>query len=206
MRGYLSFILVFASLILLLTLLQAFSRSVDSNLSKEIAMGRAYHIQLNVRDAVLEAAAQGARDGFLEYTVLHVAEGDFDPAAAREAARRKAYERMSALSKWTFDPDFDVKLWCGYTDQRETRALQGKMLDEKNALICADCSGLDSPACADFVNLDAWGENGPASVWLGANEPLNLLQEGVVGVSVYSDKFGVSGASYLPQSVKRSLP
>lgn len=71
MRGYLSFVLVLASVVLVFTLLEINMVSKSFDLSKAISVERAYGLQMNVKESILESARQGARDGFNTYDFTH---------------------------------------------------------------------------------------------------------------------------------------
>ena len=204
MRGYFSFILVFASVLLLLNLFHSFS-DLNDNYSKEIAIEKAYQLQLNAKEAIMEAARQGARQGLIEYTLLHAIEGDYSLEDARDAARKKAFERISTLHGWEFEPEFEVKIWCGATNDNELAKLKNKMLSDGKAQTCAGCLEINEPECEDYVNVDFDVNWDIVAVWLGNNKDMGILDTGLVGVSVYSDKFRVSGVSYIPQSEKHGF-
>lgn len=204
MKGYFTFVLVFISVILVLNSFENYALNASQSHAKQISIERAYQIQLNVKEAMLEAARSGAQAGLEEYVLTHP-EDEFDIAEAREAARKKALELVSRLDGWEFDPDFETALWCGYTGEMEIERLKRRMLDEGRLAICNECSRISYQECGNFVNVDIGTGGKIASVWLGANNPMNPLDEGLVGVSIYSGKFGVSGAGFLPQSEKREI-
>lgn len=71
MRGHLSFVLVFLSVLLLFHLLELQLASKDFGLSKAVAVQRIYSVQMNIKENILEASRQGAVDGFSEYDSSH---------------------------------------------------------------------------------------------------------------------------------------
>ncbi|MFA6530711.1 MAG: hypothetical protein WCT31_03185 [Candidatus Micrarchaeia archaeon] len=204
MKGYFAFVLVFISVILVLNSFENYALSANQSQAKQISIERAYQLQLNAKEAMLEAARNGALFGFEEYLLTHL-EGDFNFKEAREAARKKAFEYVSKLDGWEFDPDFEVWLWCGYSTEYEIGKLKEKMLAERNVMVCPECYSLSDSECASFVNLDIGTGGDISSIWFGGNNPLNPLDDGIVGVSVYSDKLSVAGASFIPQNEKRPL-
>lgn len=136
MRAYISFVLVFLSLALLLSLLSMAQAADSVDLSKAVAVSRAYGVQMNVKESVVEAAGQGAREGFAAYDASHDVGlcrhcGDhfcdplpsspnfcsaqlcvacFREDEAREEAAGTAVSRTDALRGHAFDGDFSVAL------------------------------------------------------------------------------------------------
>ncbi len=129
MRGYLSFILVLISLLLVLSLLE-FSIQID--LSKAISLERLYGVEMNAKEATIEALRTGSNDGFSNYDKNHKIENCkhcydnfcsptptssnfcsdalciscFREKEARYAAFLGATSAVSSLHN--FDPDFSV--------------------------------------------------------------------------------------------------
>jgi hypothetical protein len=203
MRGYFAFLVVFVSVFLLISLYHSFAYS-GFNKAKEIAIEQNYQLELNVKYSILEAADQAAKKAIFEYMLLHLGEA-IDPKDMRDFIRARAFEGMKRLADFEYS-EKEVIIWCGYNTDNELKNLMKKMVEEKKALICADCKPIESDECLDFVNLDINLDDGMLDyIWLGANDPGDLLKKGVVGVSVYDKNFGVSGVSYIPQSEKRDL-
>ncbi|HIH23120.1 TPA: hypothetical protein HA238_05310 [Candidatus Micrarchaeota archaeon] len=209
--GFVSFILVFVSISLLLILLRF--QGVQINLSKAIAVEQAYYLQMNAKEAVLEAARSGSQEGLKQYLAeLAISGSKFNIDSAYSRARAEAHRRMALLDNfWSFEssesfelvavPDFETRLWCGYTDSIELESIKLRMLQEGTVLSCNGCDSISSFKCIDFVNFvpqpDFLSIN---SFYLEGRSPFYLLKHGVVGVSVYSKKFNVSGVSYIPPS------
>jgi len=131
LRGYLSFILVLASLALLLSLLELEISAASMDLSRAIGVERSYGLMMNSKEVVLESARQGAVSGFKAYDATHdlsscvhcLDAGCLPPAVppppnfcdvalcsrcfreseAREAARVSAVANVLALSSHGFD-------------------------------------------------------------------------------------------------------
>ena len=135
MKGYLSFVLVFVSVLVLLYLLEAQFSSRNFELSKAITVQRAYALQMNVKENLLEIAKQGAREGFDLYNSTHnlsscmhcpdhfctpgpspnncdlvKCSACFRENEARQAAVNKAVEKLMLLRTHHFDHDFDVSI------------------------------------------------------------------------------------------------
>jgi hypothetical protein len=68
-KGYFSFILVFASVILLLTILSAMA--IQPDYSSSLAIERAYSLSMNVKEVISESAISGASYGFQQYDSTH---------------------------------------------------------------------------------------------------------------------------------------
>ncbi len=68
MRGYFTFLVVFAACLLLISLAQFNTSAKTSDLGSAIWVERYYQVQINAKEAVVEAARQGAREGFFQYS------------------------------------------------------------------------------------------------------------------------------------------
>jgi len=68
MRGYFTFLIVFAAFLLVISLAQFNTNAKTSNLGPAIWVERYYQVQLNAKEAVVEAAREGAREGFFLYS------------------------------------------------------------------------------------------------------------------------------------------
>lgn len=71
MRGYLSFVLVFLSTILLLSVVSLLAQARTSDLSKALSFERSYAVQMNAKECIIETARQGAAAGFASYDASH---------------------------------------------------------------------------------------------------------------------------------------
>ncbi len=206
MRGYFAFLVVFASVFLLIALYQS-SSYANFNKAKNIAIEQNYQFQLNVKYSLLEAADQGTKKALFEYMLLHLGE-PINPKDMQDFVSTQAFESMKKVAASTSELDngYDIVIWCGYTNDNELAELKKQMVTENKALICDECLTIEAEECKEFVNFDVDATNGQFSyLWLGANKPLDFFKKGVVGVSIYDKKFAVSGAGYIPQSEKRSL-
>ncbi len=136
MRGYLSFILVFIAVLLLLSLLRLHDASYSTDLSKAVAAERTYAVQMNAKESVIEAARQGALGGFSDYDATHdirlcrhcpdsfcsAIPGSanqcdntkcmacFREADARAGAIDRALSGVRSLNSHVFDSDFEVRI------------------------------------------------------------------------------------------------
>lgn len=71
MRGYVSFVLVFISSLILLSSLALLNAARSADLSGAVEAARAGGISMNVRECVVESVRQGASSGFLMYDASH---------------------------------------------------------------------------------------------------------------------------------------
>lgn len=146
MQGFVSFILVFVSVPLLLSALSISQAAGHSDLSKAVAVERAYGLHMNAKEAVLEAVRQGSGSGFAAYDSSHdillcrhcpdhycVSPSPLNPAPpnacdsdkcgrcfreaeARAAAELGALTSMSSLRPHIFDGDFSVGVGTARTE------------------------------------------------------------------------------------------
>jgi hypothetical protein len=185
LQGYISFILVLASLALVLAMLEMNLAAGDRDFSKAVAVERAYGLQMNAKEAVLEAARQGAKEGFGAYDGTHSLAAcracmDYGCAAgvppscddaacracfreneARQAAEEGAGAAVAGLARHRFDRDFQVSV-SGFACVARLRA---------------------EPAARNRFALD--------SISLGKR----------LAIGVRSDKFGVSADAALPEGL-----
>jgi hypothetical protein len=135
MRGYLSFVLAFVSILLILSLLEAQLVSRDFELSKAVAVQRAYSLQMNAKEVIFELAREGANEGFDGYDSSHdvslckhcpdhfcvpgslvngcdalLCGRCFREDEARERAESGAKSKLARLSPDIFDPDFTLSM------------------------------------------------------------------------------------------------
>jgi hypothetical protein len=125
MRGYLSFVLVLFSLVLIISLLQFNSYTS----TKHIVTERIYLVSMNAKEVSVELLRQGALKGFVLYDSTHSLESCmhcppchpefcnpvkcqecFREDEARAAARDMALAHFSQLATYSFDSDFSVAL------------------------------------------------------------------------------------------------
>lgn len=138
-QGYLSFIVVFASLVLIFSLLEVQAASGSIDLSKAVSVERAYGVQMNAKEAAIESVRHGALYGFTEYDNSHDINlcrhcpdsfciPSVPPAAppnycdpllcsrcfrepdARMAAEQHAIAGLDLLRNHQFDADFELQL------------------------------------------------------------------------------------------------
>jgi len=137
MKGYLSFVLAFLCLMLILALL-SIVQAQAYDFSKAIAAQRAYGTGMNAKESILENLRSGARAGFEGYDSTHFPEAcmhcldhfcTIPPAPnfchaqlcslcfreneARNASERGINDSLAALMAHGLDPDFNVSIAGG---------------------------------------------------------------------------------------------
>jgi len=125
MKGYLSFLLVFASAFLILTILQSYYAPNEVSFQKAIAAERVYQVEMNSKEAALEAVREGGREGFSIYNQSHFSficndpdlGGPLDPLCFRidEAkiwVKAGAYLYLVKLGQSVSGQSMDVGIFC----------------------------------------------------------------------------------------------
>jgi len=79
LKGYFGFLIVFAAFALLLSLVEFNLNSKSHDLSSAITSEKLYSIQMNVKEVVIEAAREGAKEGFDNYAKDHTIYACADP-------------------------------------------------------------------------------------------------------------------------------
>jgi len=115
-RGYFTFLIVFAAFALLLSLAQLNLNSKSHNLSGAIITEKFYRVQMNVKEVIIESARQGAQKGFDDYASTHTLAACSNPETqaqcfreneARAAANAGALANMELL---VADSNFDNEM------------------------------------------------------------------------------------------------
>jgi hypothetical protein len=149
MQGYLGFLLVFVSVFLILTLIEAANSATQISLSKAIAAERVYQVQMNAKEVIIESIRQGGREGFLAYNSTHHVKfcKSVDPRLRVLCFRKKeadlwiragAYIKLASLDTDMFDSSMDVKIFCmdSITDLGARGIAQSVRLGKQN---CPGC-------------------------------------------------------------------
>jgi hypothetical protein len=138
MKGYLSFVLAFLCLMLIIALLSIVQASTQYDFSRAIAAQRAYGVGMNAKEAITEGIRNGARTGFEAYDATHLLVACmhcpdhfcaippapnfcneelcslcFREDGARKAAESGINDSLAALMVHGFDPDFNVSIIGG---------------------------------------------------------------------------------------------
>ncbi len=210
MRGYISFLLVFASVAIILAVLSATTRT-SINHAKEIELQRMYYLEIDIKDTLLGLAKQGANRGAKEYIAEQVEKAaitetplDINIPELKKRAQKAAFEDIQKMAAFEFNEPYDVKMWCGSPTFNEiNKEFAQKMVEEKRALICNDCHDVTNELCEEFI----WIE----TPTIDFKNPLNSIVDlklfksssklAVFGVSIYSKER--ASISYIPKGVKR---
>ena len=133
MRGYLSFVLVFLSIVLVLSMLNL---HIQNKSSRALMIERTYSTSMNVKESIIESIDQGAMQGFQQYDLSHdvllcrhcpdnycspepMALNQCDPELceqcfraddAKTSAEYQALLNYEKLNFHDFDPDYDVSI------------------------------------------------------------------------------------------------
>ena len=200
MRGFVSFILVFLSIAIILVLL---SVNTSVNYSKAIQLKRMHSLELDIKNAVLDLAKTGADRAVKEYVKEKAAEAalsgkplETEINEAKARARAAAHNEMKKLTNLK-DDQFEFKIWCGFVSETELKNLRDKMLEEK--IICNSCLEIENEICAEFIQVDP--KIDAANIDGSANVQLWKESMGVIGISIYSNE--MASVSYIPFSEVR---
>ncbi|HIE56406.1 MAG TPA: hypothetical protein EYP90_14745 [Chromatiaceae bacterium] len=230
MKGYLSFVLVFASVILILGFVQADLSAGTVDLSRAISAERAYQAQMNVKEVLLEAAAQGGLRGYGAYAdgrselacvqycpdfgeclhpktppcdMVKCADKCFRISDAQSEAEKGAMLKMREVSAAEFDSGADIVIWCGPKppDAAQTN-LAERMRSVRTALACDGCSQLPAPACDYMLTATVLRGIAPDSFWLESIQMAPRSGTGVIGASFYYPAQDLATVSYIPAGVE----
>jgi hypothetical protein len=193
-RGYVSFLVVLAALSLVAVLGALLSSTHSYSNEKAIEVARMEYLERNVKENVYESVSYGVKEAAMLYDATVPPEMRA-VGERQEALEEGAFLALSSLGGYGWDEDYEVMVWCGYAGERELEGLPAEMREEGRVMGCALCNSIGSPACREFVHVAA-----DDSVMLKGPEPPNPFVEGVVGVSVYSEKYGVAGVGVFPPS------
>ena len=197
MRGYVSFLLVLASLSLILYSAAALSATHGHSHSKAIALQRTGYLSMNVKESLSEAVSYGLKEGALLYDAATPPE-ERTPQGREAALRAAAFASLSIFPLHSFDDDFEVELWCAYATESELSALPKEMREKGAALAPSASNPLSSPLCAEFIQIVQ--EPGRDYAYLKGPLPPAPIAQGIVGISIYSSKFDIAQVSYFPSS------
>lgn len=203
MRGYVSFLIVLAALSLFAALGVLLASPHSYSNEKAIGIARMEYLERNVKENIYEAASYGLRSAAATYDLATPPEAR-TPQGREQALREGVVLSLSELGDYGgWDGDFEVLVWCGYAPESELDALPEKMRESGKAEGCGLCGRIDGPECAAFVQVvqGSAGLEGMETgdyVLLKGPEPPNPFVEGVVGVSIYSEKFDVAGVGVFP--------
>lgn len=213
MRGYVTFILVFFAVALLLLSLEALTNSDKTNLSQAIAFSRVSKIDLNAKDTITELAREGAKDGLNAYIAVKVAEAaekcadlvtcsppEFNERDAELAVNSAVYLKILKLENQSFANNVEVKFWCNNDVPSDLSILKDSVLNSNSALKCQTCSSLSNPICSAMVisKVDTTGK-------LPVLEYVQLTdssRQGIIGISIFDKQYKAVSIGYIPIKYK----
>jgi len=211
MRGFISFLLVLAFVFFITVFVSSFYISSSISLSKAMVVERAYQLQMNIKENILEAIRQGAEEGYGIYSATHskVAcikklPNCFKDNEAMEAAKSGAMLKLLQLSSITFDSEFEVYLWCGTPPSEAQAHAEAIGLVLNGTLTTNQFSSISTAACTNALTIELSQSTDPLE-----NPRLAVVRIGsssfTFGFSAYSKKFRAASVSYIPlnQMVKQ---
>jgi len=121
LKGYFGFLVVFAAFALLLSLVEFNLNSKSHDLSSAITSEKLYGIQMNVKEVIIEAAREGAKEGFDNYTATHSVAACSDLKASacccfriQDAERDTVNGARAKLSSVLSNANFDDSVTVGF--------------------------------------------------------------------------------------------
>lgn len=206
MRGYLSFLLVFAALTILVVLANSYINSKSMNFSKAIALERMEQTSLDVKRSMLTSAKYGAIAGFLEYVGEIIGSGGlkaFDPKEAEERVKAGVLASFGLLI-FSENSDYEILPWCGeIASESNLDAIAVQTLKQGTPQLCPSCLPLSQ--CKDFIDVNILAnfeqdDFAIADVRLGSHRYGEIPR--IFGLTIYSAKFNISKVSYIPTTEK----
>jgi len=220
MRGYLSFVLVLASALVILNLVILHWQPQSISLANAIAVERVYQTQMNAKEVVLESIRAGGMEAFELYNKTHnvtvcQTQGPDHPLCfrieeAREWARAGSFFRLATIDTQAFDEDMEVSIWCMSGITEETARL---IANTDNCPICSSyktsssnltqeiASGIARGGCAAYIYPEIVSynpvENPELANFTITGGPTGSIG-GSIGISVRYHKFNISSVSYIP--------
>lgn len=189
MKGFFSFIILFALVLLIIQSSSYFSDSDSFSTDKLIYIERIYQLEMNLKESIEEGAREGAIEGFSLY-LLSTPANEFNVDDAEQYVRISVHEKLSSLNSVSLE-DFDFSLWCGDPSKKSINNLRKKMLLDDELSTCSNCKLVENLNCVDSIHPDFSLEIEPGE--LPEFSSLTLGDEEVqFGVSIYSSKFKIS--------------
>ncbi len=226
MKGYISFILVFASIFLILTFITINLSSTDFNLARAVSAERTYQIQLNLKEAMIESAKQGAMNGFEKYSVLRSDEAClmycvergvcllsrpptcnkpsckqfcFKESDAEKAAEEAAVSNMARVKSAFSQDDVSIELWCGALGGDAGKGITNSLMtDSGSAHPCPVCTPL-SFLCSDYISADVVPDEVNGGYRLRKIRFSPISGAGGFGSSVFLTNGEVASVSSIPE-------
>ncbi|GEM_PF-4061080 len=202
MKAFISFLLVFAFLLIFLYSLSPLLSSFEFDQSKNIAMERAYSLEMNLKEAIIEGSREAVLSTFEEYLLTHPA-GLFNLEELEEKIKDSVQEKILQIESVDSE-DFEFKFFCGDPSSLEINSWKKKILEQEKLVQCTSCEKFNSDSCKEIINV-----NFELHIEPGSLPTIDSLYFGkgkeILLIAIYSDKFDLSSVSYLPISEVVSL-
>ena len=158
MRGYVTFLLVLASLFFTLILIGASQKPYDISFSRAIAAERTCGVAMNSKEVAAEAMRQGGLEGFRIYNSTHSQAICNNPdlggqlnffcfriEEAKIWVIEGAFYNLATLDKTAFDPEMDVRLYCAPLVSDDMMREHAKQI-RAGSLVCSGCKEFNTTA------------------------------------------------------------
>ncbi len=227
MKGYISFLLVFAAVVSLFSILAILIETNNYNQSKAIGIEQLYQQEMNLKEVVRELARQGAREGFLAYSIEVVKKvifsggtltlsSAFNSDEAKSYIRNMVYAKLSMitlLTPTTKIKDYDAVFWCSSSVVSSAQLLDAKeaSFSSKTAAPCSLCTQVPDllSTCRNQIGVDVFGLKFDDATITTDDIGRGDLIDGVVtvyldhfGFSLYSNKYNIVAVGYIPLDAK----
>jgi len=144
LKGYFGFLVVFAAFALLLSLVEFNLNSKSHDLSSAITSEKLYGIQMNVKEVIIEAAREGAKEGFNNYVngppSPHSVAACSDPKASacccfssRDAERDTVNGARTKLFSVLSDANFDDSVTVGFVPDPLLSNITSEIVEDQNS-------------------------------------------------------------------------
>lgn len=230
MRGFISFLLVFAFLVIFLYSLFPLLSSFEFDQSKNIAIERAYSLEMNLKETILEGIREAAVSATERYLLTHPSYESFNLEELEEEIKESVQNKIIELDSFDSEDvknhqletdslfltdgdstglkpaeslDFEFEFFCGEPSSLETTSWKKKMLEQGKIEKCLSCEEFDSDSCKEIINVNFQLHTEPNSI--PALSSISFGKEKVLLIAIYSKKFEVSSVSYIPISEVVSL-
>ena len=204
MKGYFSFLLVLASVALILIYARVYSDTHALDFSELILLEKSHQDILNFKGAMIESIRTGGKSAFDDYSKTHTTAACLSPQTskfcfkkdeAELAVRNGAYQSLIALSG--YPTQYQKIIWCGVRPDRFDldNAVQSMRLNHK-PLPCTGC--IDVFSCGSLINpkiIQNPAGDSYSLVSIILADPVNGLR---FGVSIYDKENDIAVASYIP--------
>ncbi len=204
MKGYITFLLVFAGIAVILATISIMTQN-RINHARAIELEKMYYLELDVKNTLLDLAKQGANEAIRKYIAEETAKAlilkkplYLDKEEMVRRAQAGAHDEMKKIREFDFGPEYGVIAWCGSTTDEELGRLASRIYASKRAHACAECTGIEDEGCKDYIQVHLDDEGSSAQVQFLKSGPV----PGIIGVSVYSTA-ELASASYIPPGVIR---